>query len=107
MMRFYFLFMIVTARLTGFAQECINENVSSIPGKWKQGMKGASDHSAADMVKEKAIMEDVMQFMHANLKWTPVGGDITFNNIYSINGQDYRPKPIVKIFSTISAAMVK
>jgi hypothetical protein len=92
-----FLIIAVAAINNGFAQECTNTNVLGIPGKWKQGMKGASDHSAADMIKEKAIMDDVMQFIRTNLKWSPVGGDITYNNIYSINGQDYRPKPTIKI----------
>ena len=96
-MKIYFLLLTITVHQCLPAQECTNANVLSIPGKWKQGSKGASDHSAADMIKEKAIMDDVMQFIRANLKWSPVGGDITYNNIYSINGQDYRPKPIEKI----------
>lgn len=87
------------------AQECSAGNVESLPGKWKPGAKGASDHAAADMVKEKAIMEEVLQFVRTQLKWSPVGGDITYNIIYSINGQDYRPKPMINTSNSYYAGL--
>jgi hypothetical protein len=83
--------------LSGFSQECTKENVTTITGKWKTGMKGASDHTVADMAKEKALMDDIMQTIRANFTWQPVGGDITFGNVYSIRGLDYRPLPVIKI----------
>jgi hypothetical protein len=94
--------------LSGFtqvcnAQECTDANVLSIPGKWKPGAKGASDHSPAEMGKEKAIMEEVNQFMRSKLNWQPVGGDITYNNVYSLTGLDYRPAKIKKLTNTYNS----
>jgi len=82
---------------TGFAQDCTNENVSKIPGKWKPGMRGSSDQTAADMAKEKVLLDDMAQTIRTNFTWQPVGGDITYGNVYSIRGLDYRPLPVIKI----------
>jgi hypothetical protein len=88
---------LVFFQLAIIAQNCTDENVSTIPGKWKPAMKGASDHSAADMAKEKVLMDDVIQTIRTNFTWQPVGGEISYGNAYSIRGLDYRPLPVIKI----------
>jgi hypothetical protein len=88
---------LVLFQLFVIAQDCTKENVTAIPGKWKPGLKGASDHTAADMAKEKALMDGVIQTIRTNFAWQPVGGDITYGNVYSIRGLDYRPLPVIKV----------
>lgn len=88
---------LVMYNLAAFSQDCTKENVTQIPGKWKPGLKGDSDHSAADMVKEKALMDDLIKMIRANFTWSPVGGVINYGNAYSIRGLDYRPLPVIKI----------
>jgi hypothetical protein len=87
----------VLFHLAIIAQNCTDESVKKLPGKWKAGMKGDSDHSAADMVKEKALMDDIIQSIRSSFTWSPVGGEITYGNTYSIRGLDYRPLPVIKI----------
>jgi len=91
------LISLVLFNLIVIAQNCTDESVKKLPGKWKPGMKGASDHSAADMVKEKALMDDIIQTVRNSFTWSPVGGEITYGNTYSIRGLDYRPLPVIKI----------
>lgn len=88
--------------LAVFSQNCTDENVTQIPGKWKVGMRGSSDQSAADMVKEKALMDDIIKTIRTNFTWSPIGGEITYGNSYSIRGLDYRPLPIIKICNQYS-----
>lgn len=86
----------------GLAQQCTNDNVTTLPGKWLTGMKGDHDHTAADVIKERAILDNIARIIRSNFTWQPVGGDITTGNAYSIRGLDYRPKPIRKIGNTYS-----
>ena len=103
MKKIFFIISFIVCYHVVLAQECTNANVLSLPGKWKQGGKGASDHPAADMLVEKNVMDDIIQFIRTNLKWAPAGGDITYNGIYSVNGQDYRPDAVIKICNNYSA----
>jgi hypothetical protein len=93
---------LVLINLTVFSQDCTKENVSQIPGKWKPGMKGDADHSSADMVREKALMDDIIKTIRASFTWSPIGGDISYGNVYSIRGLDYRPLPVIKICNQYS-----
>jgi hypothetical protein len=92
------LLIVLSTTCAVFAQECTDENVKSLPGKWKPGQKGAvSGHSAADLAKEKEIMDNVYKQIRKIFSWTPVGGDITYSNIYCDRSLDYRPKPVINI----------
>ncbi|MDO6430257.1 hypothetical protein Q4E93_06660 [Flavitalea sp. BT771] len=84
----------------GHAQQCTDENVASLPGSWRAAMKGDCDHSAADMAREKVLLDSIAQFIRGHLTWRPVGGDITAGNAYSIRGLDYRPAPVRKLGNT-------
>jgi len=86
----------------GFAQQCTDENVAGLPGGWRAAMKGASDHSAADMAREKVLLDTIAHFIRGNFTWQPIGGDITAGNAYSIRGLDYRPTPVRKLANTYS-----
>jgi hypothetical protein len=87
---------IILYNLSGFAQNCTDENVLQIPGKWKAGMPGASGHTAADNLKEKTLALDIIKTIRTNLTWSPVGGDITYGVVYGIRDDDYRPLPVIK-----------
>jgi len=78
------------------AQDCSSENVQALPGKWKPAMKGSTDHTAADMVKERALLSGIIQTLQNNFTWKLQGGDITFNDHVFSNSFSNNPMPFWK-----------
>jgi hypothetical protein len=75
------------------AQDCTDENVGSIPGKWveRQGMVDPKDMYMFDFVR-KTYQE--------NIKWSPIGGDLRYG---TVSGDERRPKPLQNITAVCEA----
>jgi hypothetical protein len=84
-------------RLVIVAQNCTHEYVTNLPGKWTPGMKGEVNRSAADLAKEKGLMDDIVQTVRSSFAWVPVGGEIVYGNSYGSRGLDHRPLPVIRI----------
>ncbi|RFS14975.1 hypothetical protein [Emticicia sp. C21] len=71
------------------AQNCTQETLAKIPGKWIEGMKGSTGStSATDLAKEKFIIGNIHKALQQAYK--PMGLDADYNGIYYNTQDQYR-----------------
>jgi hypothetical protein len=81
----YFLFILTTLS----AQNCTQETLAKMPGKWTEGMKGSTGStSAADLAREKTIIGNIHKALQQAYK--PMGLDADYNGIYYNTQDPYR-----------------
>lgn len=90
-MKSFFLFsvsfLLTYAHLS--AQNCNQETLAKMPGKWTEGMKGSTGRtSSADIAKEKIIIGNIHKTLQQNYK--PMGVDADYNGIYYNTESQYR-----------------
>ncbi len=85
------------------AQDCTDDNVGSLPGKWKSIPGSFFNHLKSDVLKEKPIADAVIESIRKNFPWSVVGGVISYEScgLYT----DPRPFPIVKMCNLYSAGL--
>lgn len=65
---------------TGLAQKCTGQDdLSKLSGAWKLSAAGEMSQSAADVSKEKLVLENIQQIIRSHFKWAPLGGDIFYS----------------------------
>ena len=68
--------------LSSTAQDCAKELLAQKPGTWKAGQQGSVNNvSAADLVKEKAVMAAIHKMVNTN--YSPKGCQVTYSTSYS------------------------
>ncbi|MDI3320686.1 hypothetical protein [Pinibacter soli] len=81
--------------ITAFAQDCTKESLRKKPGTWKEGPQGSiHDVTAADLIKEKAVMAAIHKMITTN--YTPTGCQVGYSNMYgkySVAGQNWVADP--------------
>ena len=94
-MKYRILFSILFLTLSAFAQDCIQENLTQIPGTWKVGMKGSiAGVTAADLTKEKAVLAGIHKMVSTN--YSPTGCEVLYATAfgkYPLEGQTYLADP--------------
>jgi len=80
--------------IMGYSQNCTDESVTSLPGKWystsNNNLKGISPVK----IKEKMLMDETIELVRKNFPWKPIGGDIRIGSFLVDN--DNRPFSISK-----------
>ncbi len=80
MNRLLFFFLCIVA-IPANAQNCNDNDVTSMPGTWREGLKGTQTGGAAEIAKEKRLTA----LLHDNFKrkYSPVGVEATYYSAYS------------------------
>src|SRR6188472_502841 len=80
-MKYLLLFSISFLSIALTAQDCSKELLKQKPGTWKTGPQGSIKNvSAADLVKEKAVVAAIHKMVFA--KYKPIGCEISYSNVY-------------------------
>lgn len=94
-MKYILFFSIFFLSILASAQDCTQESLSKLPGSWKTGIKGSIVNvSAADLIKEKAVMASIHQMVSSNYK--PMGCQTLFATSFgkpSLEGQTWLADP--------------
>jgi hypothetical protein len=81
MNRIFLMIFIVVLQHTGLAQKCTSQDdLSKIPGAWKLTETGEVSQSAADVVREKLVINNIKQIVRSNFTWSPLRGDIFYSS---------------------------
>lgn len=94
-MKYILFFSIFFLSILASAQDCTQESLSKLPGTWKTGIKGSIVNvSAADLIKEKAVMASIHQMVSSNYK--PMGCQTLFATSFgkpALEGQTWLADP--------------
>ncbi len=69
------------------AQTCTGKDLTTIAGTWKQSPQlKARNMPATELIpKEKMICDKILELIRSNFKYTPLGGDIFYDNVYNMD----------------------
>jgi hypothetical protein len=94
-MKYRILFSILFLALSALAQDCIQENLTQIPGTWKVGIKGSIvGVTATDLAKEKAVLAGIHKMVSTN--YSPTGCEVLYGTAFGkhpLEGQTYLADP--------------
>ncbi len=94
-MKYLTLYAVLFFSFTASAQECTKELLLQKPGTWKAGQQGSiTNVSAADLVKEKAILDGIHKMISSN--YNPMGCQISYSTVYGkvpLDGQVFKADP--------------
>ena len=94
-MKYLLLFSVILFSIASSAQDCTQELLAKKPGTWKVGIKGSIVNvSAADLIKEKAVMAGIHKMVSSNYK--PMGCQILFATSFgkpALAGQTWLADP--------------
>lgn len=74
-------FSIILSKSNIEAQGCTEKEVITMPGKWKQGAGGSITGNAADIARERKLVDAIHQMIQANYK--PMGIQANYNGVYA------------------------
>jgi len=94
-MKYLLLFFVSFFSIALRAQDCSKELLKQKPGTWKIGPQGSIKNvSAADLVKEKAVLTTIHKMVFT--KYKPTGCEISYSNVfgkYPSSGQTWVADP--------------
>lgn len=80
-MKYFFITAALMVSIQAFSQDCSKELLKQKPGKWKPGPQGSIVNvSAADLVKEKAVIAGIHKMVSTNYK--PTGCEISYSTVF-------------------------
>lgn len=82
-MRMTVMFLLLSV-IPGMAQPCNENELASIPGKFKPGIPGSVNNvTAANLAKEKQVLAEIHKMISSGYR--PVGCEITYSNAFGYN----------------------
>ena len=77
----YLIIIFFLVSIYTFPQDCTPEDLAKLPGTWKKGPQGSIPNiNALDLVKEKAVINNIHQLALENYK--PKGCQISYSTVF-------------------------
>src|SRR5665647_910360 len=75
------LIILMGASIISYAQDCTPEAIAKLPGIWKKGQQGSiANVTAVDLVKEKAVLNNIYKLVNENYK--PTGCQVSYSTVF-------------------------
>lgn len=73
------IFMLAASGL--YAQDCKQEALATLPGKWKKGQQGSIHNvTATDLAQEKAVLNNIQSLLTEN--YQPTGCEVAYSTVF-------------------------